>query len=218
MQGYEFLEGYELSHAKSEWIEARDFAVKKAEALLKLGAHKQVANRLLGPFIHITVTLSATEWTNFDGIRQHHMAEPHMRDLAKSLYAARQSAKVRQLNPGEWHIPFVNADDYKAIGEANDHDSDFFAEACGDDLRKLSVARCASTSYKTVEGFDMTLDRARKLYDKLVTSEPLHASPTEHVAQADDFDDAISGWQNPKQHRNFVGFRQFRAMLPNDTL
>ena len=40
---------------------------------------------------------------------------------------------------------------------------------------KLSTARCASTSYKTVDGFDMTLERAEEIFAKLVSSDPIHA-------------------------------------------
>jgi hypothetical protein len=86
------------------------------------------------------------------------------------------------------------------------------------------VARCASTSYKTVDGFDMTLDRAVALHDKLVAATPLHASPCEHVAQADewveygDYTALYEGWQNKHQHGNFQGFRQYRKMLPGECL
>jgi hypothetical protein len=52
-------------------------------------------------------------------------------------------------------------------------------------MLKLSVARCASTSFKTVDNLDMTLERAVALYDKLLNSRPMHASPFEHQAQAD---------------------------------
>lgn len=56
---------------------------------------------------------------------------------------------------------------------------------------------------------------------------PIHASPAEHQAQADEFVTVSEGqmwdggrdhWTHPDQHRNFVGFRQHRAMLPNETL
>ena len=86
---------------------------------------------------------------------------------------------------------------------------------------KLAVARCASTSYKTVDGFDMTLDRAVALHDKLVASTPLHASPCEHVAQADErggLGFGKYGWLHPEQHGNFKGFRQYRKMLPGECL
>jgi hypothetical protein len=78
----------------------------------------------------------------------------------------------------------------------------------------LSVARCASTSYKTVEGFDMTLDRAVALHGKLVSSIPMHASPCEHQCQADERN--RRGWEFPEQHGNLVGWRQYRKMLQGE--
>lgn len=76
-----------------------------------------------------------------------------------------------------------------------------------------------------VDGFDMTIERAVALVDKLIGSTPLHASPFEHVAQADmlmkDFHrkpGEIASWANPHQHGNFTGFRQWRKTLPNESL
>lgn len=42
-----------------------------------------------------------------------------------------------------------------------------------------------------------------------------NAMRPEHVAQADEWVRGIydSGWIHPKQHANFVGFRQYRHML-----
>jgi hypothetical protein len=77
-------------------------------------------------------------------------------------------------------MPFVSHDEWKH-GPGQEA-----AFAALDHAKKLSVARCASTSYKTVEGFDMTLERALAIYDKLYTMRPAHASPFEHQAQADD--------------------------------
>ncbi len=50
---------------------------------------------------------------------------------------------------------------------------------------KLSVARCARVSYLTHEGKPPNVDDDLKLYDRLVGSVPLHASPAEHQATPD---------------------------------
>ena len=88
------------------------------------------------------------------------------------------------------------------------------------DAVKLSVARCASTSYKTVEGFDMTLDRAIALHDKLVASVPLHASPCEHQCYADPMNrnnwGRDMGWERPELHGNLTGFVQYRKTLKGE--
>lgn len=191
--------------ARAAWLNARDFAIAQARAFDAAGYHKQVVNRLLEPFMHITVLVSSTEWDNFLELRDHADAEPHIAMLAREVRKCLDDeSTVQTLEPGEWHLPFASG---RWEGE-NPIDKRA--------LIKLSVARCASTSYKTVEGFDMTLDRAVALHDKLVGSHPIHASPCEHVAMADDKRPVARinyGWHHPEQHGNFVGFRQYRHML-----
>ena len=197
------------------WEFARDMAITTARAFDTAGYHKQVVNRLLEPFMHITVLVSATEWQNFLELRDHADAEPHIQMLAREIRACLDDdSKVEVLEPGEWHLPFLTFEDWMDINEREPVPLNRLALA-----RKLSVARCASTSYKTVDGFDMTLERAIEVHDKLVGSQPIHASPAEHVAQADGAekvgypDDYYLNWANERQHGNFVGFRQYRHML-----
>lgn len=222
MQAPEQLTGEDLSSVKELWEAACDEALHIAQAMSEHGAHKQLVNRLLEPFSHITVLVSATEWSNFLALRDHKDAEPHIAMLAREIRKELdRTDNIQTLHPNDWHLPFVT-----------DFDKEFAYEATGGDrptiidaMLKLSVARCASTSYKTVDGFDMTLERAIQVYDKLVGSAPIHASPCEHVAQADTWGSlegsnayAYWNWHNPKQHGNFVGFRQHRKMLPNECL
>lgn len=202
------------------WLRARDTAVDAALRFDKAGYHKQIINRLLEPFAHITVVITATEFANFFALRDHKDAEPHIAMLARAMKKAMAEAEVQVLQPGQWHLPFTGSQD-NTTGEAADvslREGGFL-----DKLRKLSVARCASTSYKTVEGFDMTLERAIALHDKLLVSDPLHASPAEHQAQADEWMPcgSFSGgfWRFPKQHGNFQGgFRQYRKMLDGENI
>lgn len=70
----------------------------------------------------------------------------------------------------------------------------------------------------------MTMERAIQLYDRLSTADPVHASPLEHVAMADEWiANAAKTWEqrghplgfyhHERDHRNFVGFRQLRAFV-----
>ena len=201
-------------HREESWLRAGDAAINAASAFAEAGYHKQIVNRLLEPFAHITTLVSATEWDNFLELRDHPDAEPHIQVLAQEIRKCLEDeSTIQTLHPGQWHAPFV---DYTP-GHAFFIDGNVIHPQ---EAIKLSVARCASTSYKTVDGFDMTLERAIDLHDKLVSSRPIHASPAEHVAQADDFHPKQMrgrrpvGWQNKHQHANFVGFRQYRHMLP----
>lgn len=193
------------------WLKARDAAVKSAESMLGLGLHKQIAGRILEPWMWTIVCVSATEWVNFLELRDHKDAEPHIQVLAREIRKCLDDeSTVQTLEPDQWHLPFVTMEDRIDV-----EDTKGAIEA----LKALSVARCASTSYRTVEGSDMTLDRAQAIFDKLVTSRPIHASPLEHVAQADFAKkigypgDFYYRWDLQSQHRNFVGFRQYRAMV-----
>lgn len=215
MQASEELSLSERLQAENEWHDAKRSALRHARELVKIGCHKQIVNRLLEPFSHITVLVSATEWSNFLALRDHPDAEPHIAMLAREVRKCLdREDDIQTLQPGEWHTPFVNITDEQGESQL----------ATGEALTnsiKLSVSRCASTSYKTVDGFDMTLDRAIALHDKLVAATPLHASPCEHVAQADKrggLGFGRYGWIHPEQHGNFVGFRQYRKMLPNECL
>lgn len=216
----------ELLPREETWLRARDNAVTVARGFSNAGYHKQIVNRLLEPFSHITVVCSSTNWSNFLALRDHPDAEPHIQMLAREIRKALDGAEVQTLEPGEWHLPFVEEQDIEATYTWATHTSMRApAEEREKMLMKLSAARCASTSYKTVDGFDMTIERAVALVDKLIGSTPLHASPFEHVAQADEWVDvdesgywggARSGWKNRHQHGNFTGFRQWRKMLPGE--
>lgn len=204
------------------WTDAAMQAIAAARAFAEAGYHKQIVNRLLEPFAHITVLVSSTEWSNFLALRDHPDAEPHIQILAQEVRKELdREDNIQVLEPGAWHTPFV--EDYDARLDESAWDLEDFRN----NAIKLAVACCASTSYKTVDGFDMTLEKAIELHDKLVGSAPLHASPAEHVAQADTFNRPLYdrfgehagwAWKHSEQHGNFEGFRQYRKMLPNENL
>lgn len=207
----------------SAWSDARDNAIEVARAFDAAGYHKQVVNRLLEPFMHITVLCSATEWSNFLELRDHKDAEPHIQILAREIRKCLEDdSTVQTLRPGEWHLPFITDEDQYFVRTC---DTRNFPEiqTLEEALRKLSVARCASTSYKTVDGFNMTLEKAVEIYDRLL-GKPFHASPFEHVAQVDDFEDlayhferpafkTAACWKHSEEHGNFIGFRQLRRQM-----
>lgn len=207
MQGVEETRQGEIFEYRNIWRDASKGAVLDAKKLARREAHKQIVNRLLEPFMWTIALWSGTEWDNFFALRDHPAAEPHIQILARAVRQARDEARVQTLQPGEWHLPFVgkNPPSAPALRDI----------MSGEDQRRLSVACCASTSYKTVDGFNMTLERAQKVFDSL-SGPPLHASPFEHVAQADEWlanGEFEDHYETPKDHRNFKGFRQYRAIV-----
>lgn len=66
-----------------------------------LNVHKQVANRLLEPFMWHTVIVTATEWDNFWNLRCHPDAQPEIRLVAQGMRAAMEASEPAQLDRGE---------------------------------------------------------------------------------------------------------------------
>ena len=233
MQAAEELEGRVLHSVKSHWLMARDTAVYHARMMVADGAHKQIVNRIIEPWCHINVVVTATEWSNFFALRQHADAQPEIHALADAMWEARESSAPTELKIGEWHLPYVDVEsrceirgfidrtDYFTIRDlhgfsVSDNTIQSFAIMC-------SVARCARVSYLTHDGKPPNVEEDLKLYDRLVGSTPLHASPAEHQATPDtcattlaDSKYGIIAWQNLHQHGNLHGWRQYRKMLPNE--
>ena len=72
MQGSEYLTSdFELNEAKATWLIARDKAVHEAKNLNKIGATKQLCNRLLEPFMWTTMLITGPKsgWENFFELR-----------------------------------------------------------------------------------------------------------------------------------------------------
>lgn len=184
MQGGEALTGEQEKAAIDTWLAAMRSAVLQAQALADLDVHKQYANRILEPFAHITVVCSATEWTNWFALRYHPMAQPEICELAKQMWEAYSANKPISINEGEWHLPFIDS------RVAKDTADELVTDENGDKpelemtLVKRSVARCARVSYLTHEGTEPSLEQDLNLYNRLLGSQPVHASPAEHQAQA----------------------------------
>lgn len=197
MQAREEIAGDALGRARARWLDARDAAVAVVRDLVgpDIRLHKQIANRLLEPFLWHTVIISATEWSNFFALRCHPDAQPEMRHAAVLAREAIDASKPRALAPGEWHLPYVEA------GEAFDLWEVFRSF---ETVAKVSVGRCARVSTLTHDGKrDPQADVG--LSDRLRMNG--HMSPYEHAARADGGADRVG---------NFRGFTQFRKLIPNE--
>jgi hypothetical protein len=174
------------------WLQARDHAVAKATRLADLGVHKSLCNRLLEPWMWITVVISGTE--NLWRLRIHPDAEVHFQRVATMAKEAMDQSVPDQLDVGEWHMPFI--DSYETM---DGHGLEV--------LKRASVARCARVSYLTHEG-ERSITKDLILFDRLCQGSGFgHWSPHEHVAQAAK-DDSPSG--------NFRGWHQFRKEFSNE--
>jgi len=192
MQADEEIGEYEKYVSVNIWRQAMDNACVLAEELAKLGAHKQIANRLLEPFQHIHVVVTATEWDNFFALRDHPMAQPEFQELAGQIHELYKTNTPKFVAFGDWHLPYTQESDGAVPGRII-----------------KSAASCARVSYMNHEGKESRWEEDVKLYERLTTADPPHMSPVEHQAMA------VPG---NKFYANFRGWRQHRWELERGAL
>lgn len=222
MQAREQLEDRYQLQAQLLWKAARDSAVEHAKTMLALGAHKQIVNRILEPFTHIRVIVTATNFANFFALRDHEDAQPEIRELAVAMKKAIEESTPQLLGIGEWHLPYLDAEDFTNIYEhlkensITRHDPaqhQIWMMACA-----ISAARCARVSYLTHNGERPTIEKDMELYHHLVHANPPHMSPCEHQASPDKLSPGLADWARADQHGNFTGWIQFRHLIKGESV
>lgn len=210
MTAKEELQGWRRWLGKKLWNISGKVACGFAWAMWKTGLAKQVVNRIVEPWSHIKVVVTSTEYDNFFFLRNHPDAQPEIQVLARDMLFEYNNSEPTLLNSGEWHLPYVFTYTYEHNGIINKVYSTEFREDgfLPDDLfdletaKKVSSSLCAQTSYRKS---DDSVDKAVKVYDRLVTSKPVHASPFEHQATPLENPEETSG--------NLVGWLQHRQEI-----
>lgn len=177
MQASSELEGLEKEDVVTQWHVAKMNAVALAKKMNELGAHKQIVNRILEPFQFMKTVMTATNFNNFYHLRDHEDAQPEIQELAKCMRIAHDQSLPVKKKAGSWHMPYV-------VTMTNDGVSTYYADMNRVDVSvalKISASCCAQVSYRRL---NESLEVAEKIYDKLVNSSPVHASPFEHAAMA----------------------------------
>lgn len=190
MQAGKELCGWRLKAAKLVWNISAGIACNLSLVLHKLGLHKQHANRITEPYQYITTLVTSTEWDNFFSLRNHPDAQPEIKALAMAMQTAIDNSRPTVLKQGHWHLPYVDVDEFEKHSFS--------------DLQKASAARCARVSYLNHDGSTPDVEKDVKLYNRLVGSQPIHASPLEHVA--------VPSW---KENANLRGWKQLRRVVEN---
>lgn len=179
MQAKEELTGTNYTDAKFIWDRARQDALHWAWALAdRVGLHKQIANRITEPWMTMKTVISGTEWKNFWWLRAHADAQPEIHELATKMQQAYDASTPQLLNPGEWHVPYVNT--YRSLI----NNELLYSDSKGDDITAqeaciISASCCAQVSYRKN---DDSFEKAEKIFKQLIESQPCHASPVEHQA------------------------------------
>lgn len=186
MQAGNEIMGFKRSLTKFLWRSTSRVACVTAWSMLKLGVHKQIPNRLLEPFSYIDVVITTCSMDNFFALRIHPDAEPHMQELALTMYyALEEYLHCNMAKKDRYHLPYVEEEDREEVVQylIDNQMPTTEAEIIGT-LIKLSVVRCARVSYRPFDGKgDIKSELAR--YWKLIESRPVHASPAGHQAFAD---------------------------------
>jgi hypothetical protein len=171
MQGGDELQGQDYEDALALFREVHAATAAAVDHYLVMHpdpqhrVHKSVLNRLLEPFLWHRVIVTSTEWDNFFGLRCHPLAQPEIRAAAELMRFEYDRSKPVQLGYGGWHTPYADDPLVKDL-----------------EMRlRISVARCAWVSTMSHDG-ERSYDAIEKMWDRLTTAEPMHASPLEHQA------------------------------------
>lgn len=188
--------------------------------------HKSIVNRIIEPYIHVNCLVTGTNrgWMNFFGLRLDRAADPTLQILAQNAWKTWNESQPKLLYPNEWHLPYIDSN-IEPVGLS------------GELLQisiKISAARCARLSYLSFSTNKLsTIEENLELYNKLIGGEIIHASPLEHQATPDTWDNTHvtfemcndyeknhqNNWKNFHQSGNLgSGWRQYRKMLPNESI
>jgi hypothetical protein len=181
MTANEELDSVAQRMATMMWRYASTAMVGIVWSLVALGVHKQIANRLLEPWMWQTVIVTATEWQNFFNLRTDSNAQPEIQKIACMMRDEYYQSIPTQLEYGQWHMPLVTQEEMQAEPNLP--------------WNLICVGRCARVSYLTHDGIrDPSADI--KLAGELLKNG--HMSPFEHVARpvaSDGYIGNLRGWE-----------------------
>jgi hypothetical protein len=208
MQAAAELSGWRLSVARWLFLQSRWLMLLVHFLLEKVGLHKQLTNRLLEPWMWVTVIVSSTQWNNFYALRCHKDAQPEIRRIALLMRRAMRASQPTVLRPGDWHRPYFTWRDIEPTNVAAlSFDPQPAFPMTNYDLVANYVAcgRCARVSYLTQDGRRDVSEDIALASRRLAPSG--HNSPFEHVAMALPTDERCG---------NFRGWKQMRKFFPNE--
>jgi hypothetical protein len=202
MQSGEELKGARLFLARTVWNMHRYISMFTSGLLFKIGLHKQHTNRITGTHQIVKVLCTSTDYSNFIELRDHPDAQPEINVLARCMKECLDKSTPKLLKVGHWHIPYV----YSEVDDSGDQVFYSNSERISlNEALNVSVSCAAQISYRN---FDLSLNKAQKISDRLQRSDPVHASPFEHQARSENHVDFISN--------NFKGWLQHRSLIPNN--
>ena len=185
-------------------------------------------------------------WSDLDWLQNNEgQAEIHIMDLAEKIYDAMNESTPKQLQAGEWHIPFRDKMEIPSVQNTikwggydpnNPPPDNLLYERIEEQQVKIATAMAARTSY-TVVGEEKEVDYSKmiELHDRLISQNPPHSSPLEHCARAmsdEEYYHSVKGFRlnntsldTPKWEEsdfgwcnNLKGFIPYRYMIDNNLI
>ncbi|MDX1532764.1 MAG: hypothetical protein R3230_01000 [Nitrosopumilaceae archaeon] len=206
---------------KEAWHEAKRFAISAAKGFNDAGYHKQIVNRLTEPYQFMRTVVTATDFDNWYWLRDHSDAQPDIKLLASMMLELHNKSTPKTLDSTEWHTPFYK-DGFWSSHYIDDDGVEF--DRYNNTLEtalKISSSCAAQASFRKA---DDSTEKAENVYQRLVESSPVHASPFEHPAKP--IDDSEDGdWEEGVTHMdrngnywsgNFKGWVQYRQLIKNN--
>lgn len=197
------------------WRDFVESSLTFSKKLADSGFHKQVCNLPLIPILKVDVVMTATyeAYQDLFNLRISEAAKPDFREYAEKWKSKIEESRPLFLNPGQWHIPFI--DD---ITEFNNYQESL----------KVSASCCARTSYANSKKEDLEVHYKR--HDKCL--EEKHWGVFEHQlrvpvnSEMNEFTtfwykvstDSMFFWKrkNGKYCSNIGGWIQYRKILENE--
>lgn len=223
MQAFTHADEELTTQGRAIWNAARADAIRHAHNLNELGFAKQIVNRVLEPYLSTRTVVTSTDWANWETLRYHKDAQPEIRELARRIIMAVEASDPEPLVYDQWHLPYIMEEDDERV-DMWVNQTDIverikpyinLPETWFKDDRLLlkavvSAARCARVSYRTHEGKKTDFEKDLELFQRLVATQPVHASPTEHQATPCGPSQKLTG--------NFRNWAQFRKLIVNETI
>jgi len=173
----------------------------------KFGIHKEVANRVLEPYVWVeeTITVEADALKEIANLRVHDDAQEDVRRIVEEMVYEMDKSTPVELNQGQWHVPYVVR---RQVENEMIYTDNTGNKLTLDQAIVCAAARCARSSYANHDNSMSSYDKDIGLAKQLVGSEPMHLSPFEH--QARPFTDDTEKSQYSSNFRNF--FQQRKAI------
>lgn len=186
--------------AKEIWYKAAMSAADYAEQLNAAGLHKQLANRILEPYMWAHTIVTATEWFNFFALRLADDAQPEIQALARAMKDAMDSSKPTE---SRFHLPYITMAEILEWQQSKGITTNEILFDAYEYFAPISAARCARVSYLNHDQTAPVVERDLELANKLLDAR--HASAFEHQASTTEY--------RGERRANFIGWQSYRYNL-----